>query len=190
MNKIKFLLPLLALFVSVCAMANIASGTCGKSGDNIKWVISDDGTLTLSGSGEMKDFDAVNDTPWFSNVADIKMLTINEGVTSISLNAFGFCYNLTSVTIPNTVKSIGDNAFTFCSSLTSITIPNSVTKIGDNAFAFCSKLKDVTCNAFAMPTLGTDVFNSTLISSGTLVFLHRWLTITSIMNNGKALEVL
>ena len=34
----------------------IASGECGKNGDNLTWVLTVDGTLTISGSGEMKDY--------------------------------------------------------------------------------------------------------------------------------------
>lgn len=32
------------------------SGNCGANGDNVTWELSDDGTLTISGSGKMKDY--------------------------------------------------------------------------------------------------------------------------------------
>ncbi len=65
-------------------------------------------------------------------------------VTSIGVQAFAGCTNLTNVTIPNSVTSIGDWAFLNCASLTSVTIPNSVTSIGFRAFSDCSSLTSVT----------------------------------------------
>lgn len=46
--------------------------------------------------------------------------TIPENVTNISLDAFSFCLNLTSVTIPATVNTISDEAFYYCPSLTNV----------------------------------------------------------------------
>ena len=38
----------------------IASGECGKNGDNLTWVLTGDGTLTISGSGEMAGYSMDN----------------------------------------------------------------------------------------------------------------------------------
>ena len=65
-------------------------------------------------------------------------------VTSIGVNAFSDCTNLTSVTIPTSVTSIGNYAFSGYSSLTSITIPASVTSIGSYAFSYCNTLTSIT----------------------------------------------
>ncbi len=48
---------------------------------------------------------------------------IPNGVTSIGVDAFRGCNNLTSITIPDSVTSIGVSAFKECSSLASITLP-------------------------------------------------------------------
>ena len=94
-------------------------------------------------------------------------------VTTIGLEAFGGCSNLTSVTIPDSVITIWATAFGGCSSLrefngkyasedgrclivddtlnsfapaglTEYTIPDSVTTIGNYAFYSCSSLTSVT----------------------------------------------
>lgn len=92
----------------------IASGTCGKNGDNITWVLDDDGTLSLSGSGEMKEYGYFYDVPWYSNREKVKKVSIVDGITSIGDHAFSFCSGLTSIIIPNSVTNIGVGAFNTC----------------------------------------------------------------------------
>ena len=108
---------------------------------DVNWKLSDDGTLTISGTGNMPDFSInVNNrttAPWDSQRDKIKTVVIKDGVTSIGKYAFFWCSGLTSITIPNSVTSIGEHAFANCSGLTSITIPNSVTNIGKSAFTIC-----------------------------------------------------
>ena len=72
------------------------------------------------------------------------IVSIPNGVTSISVDAFVYCTSLTSITIPDSVTSIGDGAFRECSNLTDITIPKNVTSIGDGAFESCSSLTSIT----------------------------------------------
>ena len=143
-----FCLILTAIFVastvSVSAAEVVDSGTCG---DNLTWSLDSDGTLTISGSGKMKDYyvydGSTSTPPWYSYRIQIKAVVISDGVTSIGSSAFEGCSSLTSTDIPDGVTSIGDSAFHNCSSLTSINIPDGVTSIGDWAFHNCSSLKDV-----------------------------------------------
>ena len=111
--------------------------------NGIKCNLSDDGTLTISGTGNIPNY-GFGQAPWYNNRNIIKEVVIEDGVTSIGNYAFRDWLGLTSVTIPNSVTSIGNYAFSHCSCLTSITIPNSVTSIEDNAFSFCSSLTSVT----------------------------------------------
>ena len=113
-----------------------SSGTCGP---NLKWHLTDDGVLTISGKGEMDDY---RFSPW--STSDVKRIIIGNRVTTIGQAAFSGCRSLTSVTIPNSVTTIGEYAFSNCSSLTSVTIPNSVKTISDNTFSDCSSLTSVT----------------------------------------------
>ncbi len=73
----------------------------------------------------------------FYNKKTLESLTIGNGVTEISANAFSGCSGLTSITIPNNVTSIEVNSFSY-SSLTSINIPESVTNVGKDAFKGCN----------------------------------------------------
>ena len=116
-----------------------SSGTCGP---NLKWHLTDDGVLTISGKGEMDDYSVpYNSAPW--RYFGVKRIIIGNRVTTIGEYAFSECSSLTSVTIPNSVTTIGDKAFSDCSSLTSVTIGNSVTTIEQAAFGGCSSLTSV-----------------------------------------------
>ncbi len=66
----------------------IASGICGNQGDNITWVLYDDGELVVSGEGEMKNYRKSADAPWFAYYDQIKVVTLKEGITSIGHRAF------------------------------------------------------------------------------------------------------
>ena len=104
----------------------------GECGDNLTWTL-DGGTLTISGTGDMTDYN-IDLATWYDYKNSIKSVIIENGVTSIGDWAFSDCVSLTSVTIPDSVTSIGGGAFNWCENLTSVTIPDSVMSIGDEAF--------------------------------------------------------
>ena len=116
------------------------SGTCGT---NLKWVLDEEGTLTISGTGKMKDWKSSDYVPWYANRADIKNVIIENGVTSIGKYAFIHCKNLISVTIPDTVTAIQTGAFWYCESLSSVALPDSLLSIADYAFNTCESLTSV-----------------------------------------------
>ena len=97
--------------LSIAAWAD-SSGSCG---DNLTWTyVEATQTLTISGSGNMKNYTEDNEAPWYYFGKKIQDLIINEGVSSIGRYAFYGCSNLTSVTIPNSMTSIGSSAFGRC----------------------------------------------------------------------------
>jgi len=147
----QFYLLLITLLVSLSAYAE-KSGICG---DNLEWKLTDEGVLTITGTGEMQDWNDYS-SPWYENES-VKQVIIGDGVTTIGDWAFSYCRALTSITIPNSVTTIGDNAFESCSSLTSITIPNSVTTIGDYAFSYCRALTSVIISN-SVTTIGERTF--------------------------------
>ncbi len=114
--------------MSVFASAVVDSGMCGE---DVSWVLTDDGTLVISGSGRM----SYDEVPWIYYCEDIKTVIIENGVTSIGKEAFFECMNLSNVTIADTVEMIEREAFYSCESLKNITIPNSVKRIRSWALA-------------------------------------------------------
>ena len=97
-------------------------GTCG---DNLTWTLDEDGTLTISGEGEMESYSSVNKNGWITTAPwqnRASTLIIQEGVTSIGGCAFYNCGALKSVTIPDSVISIGKSAFEYCNSIEKVHI--------------------------------------------------------------------
>ena len=123
------------------------TGYCGdpsvNSGKDVTWTLTNAGVLTISGTGDMEDFNS-EVSPWEGYRGIITSIFIMDGVTSIGYEAFYGCEGLTSITIPNSVTSIGDYAFEFCEYLTEVTIGSGVTSIGDYAFYGCVRLKTIT----------------------------------------------
>ncbi len=143
-NTLKLIVMALAVVLCVVlppeteakAAEIIDSGTCG---DNLTWTLDDEGTLTISGTGEMHNYD-YNASPWFGN-SSIKTIIMGNEVTSIGSQAFRECSGLTDVlTIPDSVTSIGSCAFCDCRGLTSVEIGSGVASIGYWAFTDCSSL--------------------------------------------------
>ena len=123
----QFYLLLITLLVSLSAYAE-ESGTCGK---HLKWKLTDEGVLTITGTGEMYNYRG-SSRPW--SLYSVKQVIIGDGVTTIGSDAFRECSFLTSVTIPNSVTTISSDAFSYCRSLTSVTIGNGVRTIEGGCF--------------------------------------------------------
>lgn len=110
------------------------SGICGAEGDNLIWGLTDEGALLIRGTGNMQNYAAVSDTPWYSYSSSIKTVTIQNGVSGIGDRAFFGCSNLTSVTVPDSVTSVGFCAFNNSSKLAEVTAEACVTSIDWNEF--------------------------------------------------------
>ncbi len=121
------------------AAAVMKTGTCGDQGDNLTWTLDDTGLLTISGTGEMAEYDR-GDARWFPYREQINAVVIEDGVTSITEQAFSGCTYIKSVSIADSVTAIGHYAFYNCSSLESIEIPDSVTDLGSHVFYGCSSM--------------------------------------------------
>lgn len=126
--KKRLLIFLTALFV-VCAAFTVSQ----KKAYALDSVVSN-GTLTISGTGDMTNYTSDSLPTWHSSASSITKVVIQSGVTSIGDYAFKDLKNVTSVSIPSTVTRIGKEAFWNCSSLSTLKIPSSVTTIDNYAF--------------------------------------------------------
>lgn len=107
----------------------VDSGTCG---DNLTWVIYDDGSLVIEGTGDMYNYTYLGQTPWAEYNDRIVEITIGEGVTSVGIGAFYSCSAVKSISLPSTVYNIRLFAFGACTALEAINVST------DNAL-FCSE---------------------------------------------------
>ena len=119
--------------------------TSGSCGENVTWSFdTSTGILTISGTGDMNDYESKSTgtsvkytAPWKN--CDIKQVKIENGVTRIGSDAFNNCGG--ELKIPDSVTSIGDKAWVKWSFFNSpenesITIPKTVLKIGEKAFGY------------------------------------------------------
>lgn len=161
-----------------CAL--IVKGSCGENAEYTLDI--SNGVLTISGSGDMTDYEQIYDAPWYDHKDIITKIIVEEGITSIGNAAFCACENLETVLLPDSLKEIGVGAFAgsgmteielpenlttigeaafIDSSLTKITIPASVTSIGNTAFSECAKLLEIHFDGNAPELTGDYVFSDT-----------------------------
>ncbi|MBQ8250013.1 MAG: leucine-rich repeat domain-containing protein [Clostridia bacterium] len=141
-------------FVALEDRPIIASGECGE---NLGWILYEDGILEINGIGAMYDYTSSSPATWDTHRASITKVVLNSGVTSIGNYAFRRCTALADVEFAATVTSIGDSAFYWCTALESMNIPASVTTIGDNAFSGCSGLTELKLNE-GLVSIGAGAF--------------------------------
>ncbi|EGW39463.1 leucine-rich repeat domain-containing protein [Desulfosporosinus sp. OT] len=112
-------------------------------------------------------------------------------VTSIGIDAFKDCRDLTSISLPQELISIGDEAFSGCWHLTTIRIPQGVTSIGRSAFKECTCLTTITI-PLGVTSIGMGAFydckslNTIRFNSATTTIPNAWDTIpatTTIIGN-------
>ena len=162
-RKLRLLSALLALAMLLALLPTAAfadtgygtvfpNGNCGAEGDgsNVTWKL-ENGTLTISGTGAMAEYENYNARPWVAYKNDIQKVVIGGEVTTIGKHAFEDCSQLSTVELPKNgkLKKIGFNAFGYLTAgsapiITEIVIPNSVEEIAPYAFNHCTQLATVT----------------------------------------------
>ncbi len=147
-------------------------------------------TLTISGVGNMKDWNNFTETEidyhntQYTNL--INTVVVEVGVTNIGSYAFYKCKNLKNINISNDVIDIGINAFDGCSTLESIILPERVTAIQFGLFSGCSSLTSITIpemvesvESYAfhdcgnLTSIGVDINNKNYISENGILFNKR-----------------
>ena len=142
-------LCLLVSMIPVTARA-AESGTCGE---NLTWTISDDGVLTISGTGPMNDY-GYSGGPW----GGFTSVVVEDGVTTIGAYAFYRNSLLSSISLPEGLISIGGYAFYCCEALEEIKLPSTLTSIGHSSFYRCNGLEYVDI-PYGVTGIPTDAFH-------------------------------
>lgn len=134
----------------------IANGNCGadEGGENLKWTLDNNGVLTITGMGAMKDYtwDENVRLDWYvSYKEDIRSVVLDNRITHIGNYAFDKCTNIESVrytgytgnagvALPESVTTIGVHAFSDTGVTGTLKLPEHLTEIDSSAFYHCRKL--------------------------------------------------
>lgn len=116
----------------------------GKAGAKSDWTLYDDGTLVISGTGAMKNYDDASYYPWYDYESRITSVIIESGVTTIGEKAFKGYRHLEAVYINEGLRTIGDFAFAYCGDLLEIYLPKSLEKLGSFCFVGCYNISEIT----------------------------------------------
>ena len=110
----------------------LISGDCGKS---IKFTLTKDGVLTLSGTGATDNFHSAKYPQWIEYKDYIKEVVVEEGITDLGSMIFRKHFSIEKITLPNSLVGIGQYAFAACASIEEITLPNNISTIGKNVIS-------------------------------------------------------
>ena len=180
-----------ALPLGLVDTAEAAAASSGQCGDDIRWTLDASGTLTISGTGAMYNYDYIggsNPAPWCVDGlrSRVRTVVVKKGITELGYDVFAECSELQKVTLPGGLKEIGDAAcsqmeslssvtldkgitrlspymFNMCYALTSVTVPEGVTDIGSCAFRYCESLQTMHLPA-SLKTVGEGASSGTNIA--------------------------
>ncbi|MCI8518282.1 MAG: leucine-rich repeat domain-containing protein, partial [Hungatella sp.] len=101
------------VFKGCTSLSGVDISPSGQYGENLRWKLTEDGTLTFTGTGELKPKKGEATPVWKGSGRDkVKKVVIGEGVTLVGGYEFNGCKNLTEVTLPEqSLTSIEDYAF-------------------------------------------------------------------------------
>lgn len=144
MKSFNFKCSILAMLLAISPIAaNAQKGACGT---DVKWELNGQ-TLTISGEGEMFNFDETNTPSYTPYKSKIRHIVFTDKVRSVGNNAFYFYEDLESVTLGDSIQRIGQKAFQLCKKLDRIDFPEHIKIIERHAFANCRKLSELTLPA-------------------------------------------
>jgi hypothetical protein len=81
-------------------------------GSGLSWSLSNNNkTLTITGSGTMKDFSSASAVPWRGKASEITKVVLSDGLKNIGSYAFANFSSLKVIIIPENVEKIGAYSF-------------------------------------------------------------------------------
>ena len=118
------------IWVGVPDLSCIDGGSCGS---NAKWFFKEDGTLLVTGTGDMEQWSNQGYVPWNNYRYDITKVIIEDGITSVGKCAFQSS-KITEITLPDSMTTIEQWAFSGCEQLKSVSVQNSIYEVAGDAF--------------------------------------------------------
>jgi len=117
------------------------SGYCGE---NVQWMLTVGGKLTILGEGAMANYGGPNGAaPWARYSNEINFVEILEGVTFVGDDAFSGCTEIVEVVMADTVTELGIRSFSGCTKLQHISLSANLVTLNASAFAECSSLRRI-----------------------------------------------
>lgn len=156
-------------------VTTVDSGYCGADdgGENLRWTLDNNGVLTITGSGAMKDYtwDENVRLDWYGYKKDIRSVVLDNRITHIGNYAFDKCTNIESVrytgytgnagiALPESVTTIGVHAFSDTGVTGTLKLPEHLTEIDSLAFYHCGKLNGELKLPDTVKEIGGFAFNS------------------------------
>lgn len=141
MKRTLLSLLLMILMLSCVMMTAAAEEDEGQAaGAGLSWYCIN-GTLTVSGSGEM---DSMKDgAPWEAFKDSITRVVLEDGVVSVGDYAFEDYDKITEVDFGDSLKYLGVRSFADCDGLTSIHLPKTFKRFDEEALRNCPNLQEI-----------------------------------------------
>jgi len=141
--KKRLCFSMIVILMMVCAMATasavlansndyVAEGTCGQ---DLVWAITEDGTLMISGNGDMTNFTSASSQPWRAYRNSITCIITGNEVTSIGTYAFQSCSALSEIKMGIGVTDIENYSFQNCAALKTVTFTGDSPHISSKSFS-------------------------------------------------------
>ena len=108
----------------------------GSCGDDLTWILDENtATLTISGTGDMWDYDSYGsgereEAPWVPRNDLIRKIILEEGVTGIGSYAFHKCTNVEQILLPESLTTISHGSLPL---VEEITIPAAVNLLSESS---------------------------------------------------------
>lgn len=152
-SRLMALLLCLTLLLTLAPAVSAEEGSCGPA---LNWSYSD-GVLTITGSGEMTNYSAAAEVPWYGYRHSITRVLLPAGMTSVGGHAFYNLTELTTLDLPDGVRSIGQYAFAGCEQMQLLDLGSSLETIGTGAFYSCRSIVSLRFPA-TLKNIGSEAF--------------------------------
>ena len=133
---------------NVLMTEEVTEENSGTVAEGITWAL-ENGVLTITGTGEIPDFNfieetdddlVITDAPWIDHNASITSVVIGEGITRVGNYAFAGYPNITSLSLPEGLLSVGHDSFMLYNG-TELNLPSTLKEIEEYGFRYCNNLE-------------------------------------------------